>query len=335
MILRAFILAGTVCVVGSSASADQFYTSDRQTIRFGIEQDFANSLRVDNTHADLEIDYDAGVQLRAGIDFGPGLGSITDYHYYGNANTRFTPATIPPAFSFLGGTNGQTMWVLPQSQFANRIYLGVDTQQISATDRNELQLWNPGESRNAANSADRYIEVQLIDVRGPAGGSVSLYQTNAQGQPIIHWSTFENGITESDSIFIRTVGHQHFNWAFTKSGLYEVDLQLRTFTTLDLLKGDADRDSDVDLVDFNRLVTSFGRWGVGWSGGDFTGDGYADLDDFFLLQQNFGVGTNLPLTALQSAMASSGILVVPEPTSLAVLFLSAMFGCRRRGRRSR
>jgi hypothetical protein len=329
MTRRSIILA-SLLLTASNAFADQFYTSDRFTLRFGIEQDFPMSTRIDNAHADVELNYDAGVELNMFADSPAGVGPISTTHFYGNTNTRFTPASIPPAFAFLGGTVGQTMWVLPQSQFSNRIYLGVDSQLITSADRSEMQNWNPGEPRNSANTLDKYIEMQLIEFRGPAGSSVSLYQTNAQGQPIVHWSSFDAGISEQDTVFVRSVGHQHFNWAFTKSGLYEVDVQLRTLTTVDLLKGDADRDNDVDLADFDRLVQNFGDWGVGWRGGDFTGDGYVDLDDFFLLQQNFGTGSRQSAADLSEAIRQSGLFNVPEPATVASVVAAAFLFAGRR-----
>ncbi len=329
MKLLACILVPVVLCSSGAVLADQFYTGERMTLRFGMEQDFSGSTRIDAVHTDVEIDYDAGARLAVGVDLGASVGSPAASHFYGNTATRFTPATIPASFAFLGGTAGQTMWVLPQSQFAGRVYLGMDSQQITTADRDELATWNPGDPRNSANTTDKYIEVQLLAARGPAGSSVSLYQTNAQGQPVVHWSSFDGGISEQDSILVRTVGHQHFNWAFTKSGLYELDVQLRTYTSLNLLQGDADRDNDVDLVDFNRLVVSFGKWGIGWAAGDFTGDGYADIEDFFLLQQNFGAGTNLSPSVLADEITRLGFMSIPEPAALWVAGVAAV-GLRRR-----
>jgi len=55
--------------------------------------------------------------------------------------------------------------------------------------------------------------------------------------------------------------------------------------------GDADRDGDVDSLDY---VTLKGHLGLGpdaeWDDGDFTQDGYVDRSDFLLLQANFGAG---------------------------------------------
>jgi hypothetical protein len=58
-----------------------------------------------------------------------------------------------------------------------------------------------------------------------------------------------------------------------------------------VLAGDADRDRDVDLDDFNILATNFGASGKTFSQGNFDYDpaGNVNLDDFNLLAGRFGV----------------------------------------------
>ncbi|QDU71874.1 family 16 glycosylhydrolase [Mucisphaera calidilacus] len=73
------------------------------------------------------------------------------------------------------------------------------------------------------------------------------------------------------------------------------------------LPGDANLDGVVDLLDLSVLASNFDTPGNGWSTGDFNGDISVDLLDLSTLASNF---------------ESSGS--VPEPTSLALLGLSAL-----------
>jgi phospholipase/lecithinase/hemolysin len=75
--------------------------------------------------------------------------------------------------------------------------------------------------------------------------------------------------------------------------------------------GDGNLDARVDSVDFNALVASFGATGTNWLAGDFTGDSKTNSLDFNHLAGNFGAAP---------ALGS----VVPEPTCLAFIFLSAL-----------
>jgi hypothetical protein len=54
------------------------------------------------------------------------------------------------------------------------------------------------------------------------------------------------------------------------------------------LTADANHDARVGLADFNLFVSTFGRSGVGFTGGDFNYDGVANLTDFNLLAARFG-----------------------------------------------
>jgi acetyl esterase/lipase len=83
--------------------------------------------------------------------------------------------------------------------------------------------------------------------------------------------------------------------------------------------GDATRDGQVNLDDFNVLAANFGRAG-GWRQGDFTADGIVNLDDFNLLASNFGFPTFAPtIDAL-----------IPEPINVTPAILLMIPALRRR-----
>jgi hypothetical protein len=61
------------------------------------------------------------------------------------------------------------------------------------------------------------------------------------------------------------------------------------------LPGDADGDGDVDIFDYNLVVSNFGAVGCAGSyrcQGDADGDGDVDIFDYNLVVSNFGTGTN-------------------------------------------
>jgi hypothetical protein len=55
------------------------------------------------------------------------------------------------------------------------------------------------------------------------------------------------------------------------------------------LKGDADLNGAVNLLDFNRFAANFGQTNRRWSQGDFDYNGTVDLVDFNRLAANFGI----------------------------------------------
>jgi hypothetical protein len=310
-----------------AAVAQQFMASPVYTIRFGIESPVANSTELDRRHSDLELGYNQNGLFTARADLDNGTyGSLSNHHYAANTNTRFTPASIPPAFSFLGATPGQTFWVLPQTSPVglNALFLGVAVETLSPGASSEILQWNPGDSRGNSNRLDKFVQLNLVDVRAPAGGNFSLYQT-AAGTPTVYFRTTD-GIDDTDSLNVPAGAHAHFNWAFTQPGVYEVDVQLKTFVNLNWLKGDANRDGRVDLLDINILVAGMGRRGD-WFSGDFSGDGKINLDDFFAMGENWGAGTGGAGDFLSAWAAAQ----IPEPGSLLTLCAISALLVRRRG----
>lgn len=84
--------------------------------------------------------------------------------------------------------------------------------------------------------------------------------------------------------------------------------------------GDADLDGDVDLQDYNILALNYNKSGVGWAGGDFTGNGVVNSSDYTRLKQQFGfnnAGFSLPeatlVTGYFEETAATRSFVVYEP----------------------
>jgi hypothetical protein len=318
-------IAMSIAVLGMSplAHADQMMASKPLTLRFGVEADFASSMRLDQMHSDLELLYNAAGAFDVGIDLNTGstLGSFANQHYYVNASRRFTPASIPAGFEFWGSSAGQTVWTLPQaSPLPNALWLGVAGENLSGAATAEMASWTPGQNNGTASA--KWLELSLLAVRGPAGANVSLYQILTGGQPGVYWAT-SNGIASNDAFYVQQGSHLHAWWVFTQPGVYEIDVQLRTNTTLSWLAGDANRDGVVDRTDLNRLAVNFGTRND-WFAGDFTGDGFIDLLDFFALSPNWNPASGSLGAAWANALAS-----VPEPASMALAGATALVALRR------
>jgi hypothetical protein len=83
-----------------------------------------------------------------------------------------------------------------------------------------------------------------------------------------------------------------------------------SFSAEVLLKGDANFDRHVDVVDLGVLATNYGLTGKAWQAGDFNGDGSVDVVDLGLLATSYGG-------------SYSAADVVPEPATLSLMVLAA------------
>lgn len=165
-------------------------------------------------HADIGVHYEDG-------EFHP------HWHFGSNAkaegldiiaNQEFEPesvvARVPDAvkvslplsgFEFTGGAGGSDIWVLPQSSTPGIPFLGLATDELESSD------WvGP-------------IQFALTNVlRSPLDGYFSLWQTTFFGSKV-RFTTY-GGIGVDDEFSMPVGGHDHFNWGFTKPGVYELEL---------------------------------------------------------------------------------------------------------------
>jgi surface-anchored protein len=115
--------------------------------------------------------------------------------------------TVPsdPAFSFLGNP-GDPVWILPQTQDPDLLWLGWNTEDIST-------------GTFVGNS----VTWRLKGVSGP--GDFSLFTTGQFGVPTVRFNSGD-GITGADAMNVSIQSHAHGNWAFTAPGTYQVDFEL-------------------------------------------------------------------------------------------------------------
>lgn len=191
-------------------------TSDVVTYRFAVNNFLTNE------HVDLAANFSGGTwQLGiqdkdAGLNHDP-AGSL---QYAGPSARISRPAGAQ--WNFLGPAAGADVWILPQSQNPNVLYLGASSEQTNPGTFSSYLETDPRVNNTAA-----WIKLSLKAVRGP--GHVSAYQTDQFGTPTVWMSTADGGITSADALFLIPGAHAHFNWAFSARGFYEVDLEASAF----------------------------------------------------------------------------------------------------------
>ncbi|SJM54310.1 choice-of-anchor M domain-containing protein [Gulosibacter sp. 10] len=115
------------------------------------------------------------------------------------------PAPDDPAFDFVGVDPGTDVWVVPQTQNEEVVWLGWNTQDPEVMQR-----------------LDRGVTLTLTGVQGP--GSMTAYlQAGNFGGPELLWDSKN---PEPQPIWVDTNTHTHANWVFTEPGVYLVQLEV-------------------------------------------------------------------------------------------------------------
>ncbi len=167
-------------------------------------------------HADFGIGYDGGFELHHHVHNGStvnGSAIIGDAEFAPGDLTVLVPFITEnrPAgaqYDFLGVSAGIPVWTLPEIENVNKPFYGVGSEELDPLDF----------------SGD--LTLQLLSVvSAPSGGDFSLWQDNG-GSPVVLFAT-SDGVDGSDSFLLTTPGgHEHFNWSFTKPGIYQLEFQV-------------------------------------------------------------------------------------------------------------
>ena len=180
------------------------------------------------------------------------------------SESQFTFSSIPSEYAFIGATENVPFWLFSGYEIAP----GVDSQDMTTSEVSALCQWNPSKPNKLANTPQKWLRVRLVEVRGPQGGHVAMFDDDAS--PIVFFAT-SDGIDDNDEYYIVVKNHSHKSWTFTQPGLYEVDIQVSTYYQCDAsLTEDRNGDCVVDLEDFaalaaedwmvNDLLLFVGQW---------------------------------------------------------------------------
>jgi surface-anchored protein len=188
-------------------------------------------------HVDLGMDYRVNPSGATGWevtaedgDAAPGPGGQV-VQYPGDEVGLFVgPPTLRPRpagaeYDFLGTPAGQNLWQLEQDQQPNILYQGVATEETDPAPF--LTYFNndiPGDA--SVQAEGQWIRITLRDVIGPAGGKFSLWQ-EGDGNVVVHMASAD-GIDSTDRTYLQVGGHVHYNWGFTKRGVYKIGLEAST-----------------------------------------------------------------------------------------------------------
>ncbi|MFN7563741.1 MAG: choice-of-anchor M domain-containing protein [Prosthecobacter sp.] len=166
-------------------------------------------------HADFGIGYDGGFELHHHIHDGAtvnGSAIVGDAEFAPGGLTVVLPFITEnrPAgaqYDFLGVSAGIPVWTLPEIENVNKPFYGLGSEELDPFDFTGS------------------LTLELVSVvSAPAGGHFSLWQDNG-GAPIVRFAT-SDGVSGSDSFLITPGGHEHYNWSFTKAGIYELQFKV-------------------------------------------------------------------------------------------------------------
>ncbi|REK17413.1 MAG: hypothetical protein DWQ37_06390 [Planctomycetota bacterium] len=176
-------------------------------------------------HADLGFDYIGGQwEVSSEIGSNNPADPAVDYapdqtlHYVHPGALTSRPGGAQ--WDFLGVPAGQQLYILPQNQNPNLLYLGTASEE---TPIGTFAPYTETDPRVTQIAPFAWQTIQVVAKRGP--GEFSMWQSGQFGAPTVFVSTAEGGLTSSDKFFLIEGGHVHYNYGFTQPGFYEIDMQ--------------------------------------------------------------------------------------------------------------
>lgn len=263
-------------------------------------------------HTDLAIDYDQTSDV-----WNLHAGSDTTGQTYAASNVvlevksaALSPVPTNAAFSFLGSNT--PLWILPQAQNENILYLGYG-----------------GDGIPAGVFVNNQVTVTLQSVTGP--GDFFSYKVDGFGTPTVYFNT-RDGVSTNDQVTVQAGGDAHLNWAFTKAGTYQVVLQ----ASGTLVNGNQTTTSEPVTYTFKvvtpailntghtDLAIDYDSTGNAWNlhvGSDTFGTEYGASEVF--LEVNSAAITTIPTNAGFSFLGSAGtpIWLLPQAQNEKLLYL--------------
>ncbi|MCI2956659.1 choice-of-anchor M domain-containing protein [Agromyces atrinae] len=164
--------------------------------------------------------------------------------------------TVPDdaAYEFLGGAPGSSVWVSPQTQNPDVVWLGWNTQDPAVMAE-----------------IDRGVTLTLHGVEGP-GVMTTFLQSGSFGEPQVLW---DSRIDEPQPIWVDVNTHTHANWTFTDTGIYLIELE----ASAELIDGSTVSDTQVLRVAVGTSTDPHSAFRAELSGGSASSDGAIDSTD--------------------------------------------------------
>ncbi len=179
-------------------------TTATVTITESVEPVFGTILGED--HADIGVNFEDGEwDLHIHDEENEAEYEPDEALLYIGADSRTTRTgdAADPAYDFLGVAAGGTVFVSPQIQNPNLLFLGLGAEELAT---GVLQ--------------GDIAKLRLASVSGP--GEFSMWQSGLTAtEPNLFMAT-SDGIDENDSFDVTAGSHNHMNFGFTSQGLYEI-----------------------------------------------------------------------------------------------------------------
>lgn len=115
-----------------------------------------------------------------------------------------TTVSVNPLFSFLG-TAGSVIWILPNTQRPDLLFLGFGAEEI-------VSGMFVGDTLN----------MRLTGVSGP--GQFTVFDYDTFGNPFVIMNT-RDGLSAADNFVLVPGAHSDVNWAFSQPGTYMVSFE--------------------------------------------------------------------------------------------------------------
>jgi putative ABC transporter-associated repeat protein len=130
------------------------------------------------------------------------------------------PVPDDPAYQFVGAEANQEVWVIPQTQNPEVVWLGWNTQDPEVME-----------------SIDRGVTLSLTGAHGP-GVVTAFLQSGSFGEPEV---LFDSRVAGDQEVWVDVNTHTHANWVFTEPGVYLLRLRVNA----NLIDGSTVSDSQV------------------------------------------------------------------------------------------
>jgi len=194
------ILAGCACCAGvQTGQAQTFWTAGHGDVGIGYE---AGELE---PHWHLGEDNETVVLDGVSQTFGSG-GTEFEAGDIIAEGDRIETRQSGTSWDFIGVSSGLDFYVFPQTEDPTVPFVGIGMEELNAAD------WNGD------------ITLTLTGITGTgvaAGGFFSLYTVDGLGTPTALMAT-NDGITSADNVAQTPGTHEHYNWAFTEQGQYNL-----------------------------------------------------------------------------------------------------------------